>query len=439
MDEEEFDRQPPQDLAAEQAFLGAVLLSEHALAQAVDAVRVDELYRPAHATIWATCLEMYAGSDPVDVITVSDRLTSDGELMRIGGLPYLHTLISDVPTVANVGHYAAIIRRKAMQRQGVEIGTRIVTESYAWPDDEEGLAARIEAEASKLTARYTGPSSLVNLDDAVDEAFERLAGPMPTTISTGLPDLDDILAGGLVPGDVYVIAARPGLGKSLVGSNIALNVAKSGLGVLFCSLEMGAAQVTDRILANEAGVELSAIKRHRLNDLDWHLLKRAKDKFRGAPFQILDTPNLTIAAARRHGERVSRRYGGLGLVVIDYAQLMTPTDPGKPREQQVAEICNGAKQLDLGCPVVLISQTNRKDGERETPAMGDLRESGSLEAVASAVVIIRRPAEPERVGELDLHVVKNRHDREGVVTVSYSPHYSRVRSLAREQRSEEAA
>lgn len=442
MDGGEFDRLPPQDLAAEQALLGAVLISASALESVAGQVTVGDFYRPAHGTIWAAALDLYAAQEPVDPITVMHHLERSGDLLRVGGAPYLHTLTQNVPTATNADYYARIVSDKAVLRELVEVGTRTVQLGYHGADgaDVDEVVEQAQAQILQISERRHGQDATVSLDDAVDEAFERLAGPVPPTIPTGLVDLDDILAGGLVPGDVYIIAARPGLGKSLVGANIALNVAKSGLGVLVCSLEMGAAQITDRVLANEAGVELGAIKRHRLNDFDWQLLKRARDKFRGSPLRILDTPDLTMAAARRHGERVSRRYGGLGLVVFDYLQLMTATDLRAPRQEQVAELSRSGKKLGdhLGCPVILISQTNRKDGEREKPAMGDLRESGALEADASGVIILRRPSEPERVGELDLHVVKNRHDREGVVTVSYSPHYSRVRSLAPEYRSEAA-
>lgn len=432
----EGDDQPPQDIVAEQALVGAALLSPGSLTELVDAVRVDDFYRPAHATIWAACLDMFTGGEPVDAVTVAARLAVTGELLRVGGAPYLHTLISTVPTAANAGYYAEIVRRKSAQRRAVELGERIALMARSWPDDDDALVDRIEAETAALAGRYGTAGGVVGLDAAVDEAFERLAGPVPPTVSTGLVDLDEILAGGMVPGDAYVIAARPGLGKSLVGANIAVNVAKSGRGVLVCSLEMRAAQITDRVLANEAGVELTALKRHRLNDFDWQLLRRARDRVRGVPLQILDTPDLTMAQARRHGERLARRPAGLGLIVIDYVQLMPAVDPRVPRQEQVAELSRGGKRLadHLGCPVILISQTNRRDGERDIPTMGDLRESGALEADASAVMILRRPAEPERVGELDLHVVKNRHGREGVVTFAYSPCYSRVRSLAREMR-----
>jgi replicative DNA helicase len=441
VDEEELDRQPPQDLAAEKAFLGAVLLSEQALAQMVDAVRVEEFYRPAHATIWATCLEMYAGGDPADVITVADRLSSAGELLRVGGLPYLHTLISEVPTAANAGYYAGIVRRKAIQRQGVQLGVGIVETSYSWPEDEEGLAARIEAECAKLAVRESRQLALVSLDDAVDQAFDRLSGPVPPAISTGVIDLDTVLTGGLRPGDLYVVAARPGQGKSLVGSNIALNVAKSGIGVLVCSLEMSSEEITNRTLANAAGVRLYSIMRHELDDLEWRRLERARESFRGSPLSIQDTPDATAAGIRRQCERLARRPAGLGLLVVDYAQLVTPSDPRLPRQEQVADISRSMKRLagHLHIPVMLISQTNRRDAERPQPSMGDLRESGSLEADASAVIILRRPDQDTRAGELDLHVVKNRHGPEAVITVAYSPHYSRVRCMATDYQREEAA
>jgi replicative DNA helicase len=427
---------PPSDVAAEAAFLGALLLSPAALDQAIDLLTLEELYKPAHQTIYAAILDLYAGGDPVDPVTVCDRLARDGDLLRCGGAPYLHTLTSELPTATNVSHYAEIVAGKAVMRKLVEAGTRI-TQLGHYGDrgaDADEVLERAQATMAAVTERQTVDDGLIELDQAVDQAFERLAGPVAPTISTGLYDLDDILTGGLRRGAVYVIAARPGQGKSLCGAGIGLFVAQSGTGVLICSLEMSRDEITNRTLANMSGVELTAINTHRLGDLDWARLRKARDQFRGVPLLIRDTPHLTSAGLRRVAERLARKPATLGLIVIDYAQQMTAADPRLPREQQVAEISRSCKRLamHLQVPIILLAQTNRKAAERTAPDASDLRESGSLEADADVVIILKLPTEEDRAGELDAHVVKNRHGRQGVVALAWSPHYARVRSLLRD-------
>ncbi|MGH3934651.1 MAG: replicative DNA helicase [Pseudonocardiaceae bacterium] len=429
----DLEPQPPSDVAAEAAVLGAVMLSPSALDVVADSLLVQEFYRPAHQTIYATILQLYAGGEPVDPITVCDRLSANGELARVGGAPYLHTLTHQLPTAANAGYYADIVTRTATQRRAVETGQRIQHLGHTWPVDDDGLTERIEQLVAELAGRAPTNANVTDLDTALDEAFARLAGPLPPTIPTGLHDLDEVLTGGLRKAAVYVVAARPGCGKSLVGANIALRVAQGGTGALICSLEMSRDEITNRTLANMAGVELTAITTHQLTDPDWARLRTAREQFRGVPLMIRDTPHLTSASLRRLAQRLTRTPPGLGLIVIDYAQQMTPADPRAPREQQVAEISRSAKRLamHLHVPIVLLAQTNRKAAERVTADMSDLRESGSLEADADVVIILRLPDDIHRAGELDAHIVKNRHGRQAVIPLAWSPHYARIRSLHR--------
>jgi replicative DNA helicase len=425
---------PPCDLDAERAVLGAILISPAALDQVIDTLTIAEFYRPAHQTIYATALELFAAGDPVDPITISARLAAAGDLVRIGGAPYLQDLAHDVPTARNIGYYAALVARQAVKRRAVETGQRIAQLGHSWAADEDGLTDRIEQLTNGLTTTTQTNDGLIDLDTAVTQAFERLAGPVPPVTPTGLHDLDSILTGGLRKGAVYVIAARPGQGKSLAGAGIGLSVAQDGVGVLVCSLEMSREEITNRILANMSGVELTAINTHQLNDMDWARLRKAQAQFRGSPLLIRDTPYLTSVGLRRLSERLARKPAGLGLIFVDYVQQMTPTDPKAVREQQVAEISRASKRLalQLQVPIILLAQTNRASTQRATPDTTDLRESGSLEADADAVIILKLPTEPERAGELDAHVVKNRHGRTGVVTLAWSPHYARIRSLAPE-------
>lgn len=423
---------PPCDLDAERAVLGAILISPAALDAVIDTLTIGEFWKPAHQTIYSTALDLFAAGEPVDQITVAARLAKDGELVRVGGAPYLHTLSHDVPTARNVAHYAGIVARQAEKRRTVEIGQRIAQLGHVWDATEVGLADRVETLTASLTMGQRPDSGLIDLDTAVTEAFERLAGPVPPTIPTGLHDLDDVLNGGLRNGAVYAIGARPGSGKSLCGAGIGLSVAQQGIGVLICSLEMGREEITNRILANMSGVELSAINTHKLNDFDWIRLRRAQAQYRGSPLTIRDTPSLTSAGLRRQAEKLARKQPPLGLVIVDYTQRMTPANPKEPREQQVSEFTRGFKLLAmlLNIPIIALYQTNRKSTERQTPDMSDYRESGGVEADCDVGIILKLPDEPDRAGELDAHVVKNRHGRTGRVTLAWSPHYARIRSLA---------
>lgn len=429
---EQGELEPPSDVVAEATFLGALMLSPDALDDALDRVTIAELYRPAHQAIYAAIVSLHADGNPVDPISVAHRLDATGDLTRCGGVRYVRDLVSATPAAANWPSYAQIITEKATKRNLVTAGARIVQLGHCGGDASEAVDLA-SATLDALTDHRVDADGPVTLDRAVEDAFERLAGPVPPTISTGLYDVDEVLTGGLMPGDVTVIAARPGGAKSLTGANIGLNVALSGATVLLCSLEMKAAEITSRVLANDAGIEHTSILRHRLNDFDWRRLEKTQDRLRGIPFHILDTPNLTVAGLRRHAKRVMHRPDSSGLIVVDYAQLMTPADPRLPREQQVSAIGQGCKELamDLDAALILISQTNRKDDANSDPNMSTLRESGSLEAVASVVIILRRPKELDRAGEIDVHIVKNRHGREGAVSLAYSPHYARVRSLLR--------
>jgi len=424
---------PPCDVDAERAVLGSVLISPAALDVVVDTLSVAEFWRPAHQVIYATVLALYGCGEPVDPVTVAARLDADGELRRVGGAPYLHTLTRDVPTALNVAYYVGLVSRQAVKRLAVETGNRIVQVGYSWPADEDGLRERVEQLAAGVSAGSGVDDGLVDLDTAVAEALERLAGPVPPTVPTGLHDLDDVLNGGLRNGAVYAVGARPGCGKSLVGSGIGLRVAERGVGVLINSLEMGRCEITSRILSDMSGVELTAINTHRLNDFDWVRLRKAQAQFRGAPLLIRDTPSLTSVGLRRQAERLARRPPGLGLVIVDYTQRMTPADPKAVREQQISEITRDFKLLAmlLNIPIIALYQTSRKSMERQTPDMSDFRESGSIEADCDVGIILKLPTEPERAGELDAYVVKNRHGRTGVVTLAWSPHYARIRSLAR--------
>ena len=323
------DPLPPCDEAAERAVLGSALLSPTALDEIADTLRIDEFYRPAHQAIYSAILALYAGGDPVDAISLADQLRARGDLKRIGGLPYLHTLISEVPTASNASYYTTIVTREALKRRAVEFAQTVQQLAYGWPTDEHGLAERIEQLAANLAIRETNTEGLIDLDTAVTEAFERLRAPAPPTLPTGLHDLDTVLTGGLRKGAVYVIAARPGQGKSLAGAGIALNVAHTGVGVLVCSLEMSREEITNRTLANMSGVRLTAINTHQLSDLDWAKLHKARETFRDSPLLIRDTPHLTATGLQRLAEKLTRKPAGLGLIVIDYIQQMTPTDPDR--------------------------------------------------------------------------------------------------------------
>ena len=381
------DRTPPQDIAAEQSVLGAMLLSKDAIADVVETLREGDFYRPAHQLVYASILDLYGRGEPADAVTVSGELTRIGELGRVGGAPYLHTLVASVPTAANAGYYARIVRERAILRRLVEAGTRIVQMGYAGDGEIDMIVDRAQAEVYEVTDRRTSEDYLPLAEimpgtlEEIDAIFSR--GGVLAGVPTGFAELDRV-TNGLHAGQMVVIAARPAIGKSTVGLDLARSASiKHGLTSAIFSLEMSRNEIAMRLLSAEASIALNHLRSGTMSDADWQKLARKMSAVSEAPLFIDDSPNMTMMEIRAKCRRLKQRHD-LRLVIIDYLQLMSSGKKVESRQQEVSEFSRSLKLLakELEVPVVAISQLNRGPEQRtdKRPMMSDLRESGCLPA-----------------------------------------------------------
>lgn len=435
------DRTPPQDIAAEQSVIGAMLLSKDAIADVVETVRESDFYRPAHQTIFAIVLDLYGRGEPVDAVTVAAELSRTGELIRIGGAPYLHTLVSMVPTAANAAYYGRIVREQAILRRLVEAGTRIVHMGFTGTGNVDDMVDRAQAEVYDVTDRRTSedylPLSAI-MGDALNEieAISNHTGEM-VGVPTGFADLDS-LTNGLHGGQMIIVAARPALGKSTLGLDLCRTASiKHDLPSVIFSLEMSRNEIVMRLLSAEAQVPLHHMRSGNMSDSDWTKLASKMGTVSEAPLFIDDSPNMTLMEIRAKCRRLKQRHG-LRLVVVDYLQLMTSGKRVESRQQEVSEFSRSLKLLakELDVPVIAISQLNRGPEQRtdKRPMLSDLRESGSLEQDADVVLLLHREdayeRESPRAGEADFIVAKHRNGPTATVTVAFQGHYSRFVDMA---------
>lgn len=438
-----FDRMPPQDLDAEQSVLGSMTLSNNAIADVVEVLKGTDFYRPAHETIYNTILDMYTRGEPVDPITLGAELTRRGELDRIGGAPYLHTLVHAVPTAANAEYYAEIVHERAVLRRLVEAGTRITQMGYAADGDVDEIVNSAQAEIYAVTEQRTSedylPLSEI-MEGALDEieAIGSRSGQM-TGVPTGFADLD-ALTNGLHPGQMIVVAARPAMGKSTLALDIARTCSITyGLPSVFFSLEMSRNEIAMRLLSAEAKVALHHMRSGNMTDEDWTRLARRMPEVSAGPLYIDDSPNLSMMEIRAKCRRLKQR-NDLRLVVIDYLQLMQNggSRRAESRQQEVSEMSRNLKLLakELEVPVIALSQLNRGPEQRtdKRPMVSDLRESGSIEQDADMVILLHREdaydKESPRAGEADLIVAKHRNGPTTTITVAFQGHYSRFVDMA---------
>ncbi|MFZ4484948.1 MAG: replicative DNA helicase [Candidatus Nanopelagicales bacterium] len=435
------DRTPPNDIAAEQSVIGAMLLSKDAIADVVEVVREGDFYRPAHQTIYSAILDLYGKGEPADAVTVAAELTKAGEIARVGGATYLHTLVSMVPTAANGGYYGRIVREQAILRRLVEAGTRIVHMGYTGTGDVDDMVDRAQAEVYDVTDRRTSEDYLP-LREIMGEALNEIEaisnrGGEMIGVPTGFIELDK-LTNGLHPGQLVILAARPALGKSTLGLDICRAASiKHGLASVIFSLEMSRNEIVMRLLSAEAQVPLHHMRAGTMGDADWSKLASKMGTVSEAPLFIDDSPNMTLMEIRAKCRRLKQRHD-LRLVVVDYLQLMTSGKRVESRQQEVSEFSRSLKLLakELEVPVIAISQLNRGAEQRtdKRPLLADLRESGSLEQDADVVVLLHREdayeRESPRAGEADFIVAKHRNGPTATVTVAFQGHYSRFVDMA---------
>ena len=435
----EFERTPPQDLIAEQSVLGGMLLSKDAIADVVEILRERDFYRPAHELIYDAILDLYSRGEPADAITVSAELTKRGDIARAGGAPYLHTLISSVPTAANANYYAKIVREHAIMRRLVEAGTKIVQLGYSGEGEVDDAVDQAQAEVYAVTERRTSEDYVTLaslLPEALDEIEAISKGVGIEGVKTGFRDLD-ALTHGLHPGNMIILAARPAVGKSTLGLDIAryASIHEGKTSVIF-SLEMSRSEITMRMLSAEARVGLNNIRSGQLSDDEWAKLARRMGEISAAPLFIDDSPNLSMMEIRAKARRLKQRHD-LKLIVIDYLQLMTSGKRVENRQQEVSEFSRHLKLMakELDVPVIAISQLNRSPEQRsdKKPMLSDLRESGSIEQDADVVILLHREDmydSQNRSGEADLIVAKHRNGPTRTITVSAQLHFARFTDMA---------
>ena len=443
----EFDRTPPQSVEAEQSVLGAMMLSKDAIADVVEILRPSDFYRPAHQLVYDAVLDLYGRGEPADAVTVSAELTRGGQLMRVGGAPYLHTLISMVPTAANAGYYAEIVSERATLRRLVVAGTRIVQMGYETASGAteitgtvDDVVDRAQAEIYDVTERRMS-EDYVHIETLLQPTLDEIdkisaTGGVGTGIPTGFHQLDEY-TNGLHPGQMVTVAGRPGSGKSTLALDFARSAAvKNGKPSVIFSLEMSKIEIMMRMFSAEASVSLASMRSGHMSDQDWTRLARRSSELAEAPLFIDDSPNLTMMEIRAKARRLRQRHD-LQLIVIDYLQLMTSGKRVESRQQEVSEFSRATKLLakELEVPVVVLSQLNRGPEQRtdKKPMLSDLRESGSIEQDSDVVLLVHRPdlyePETERAGEADIILAKHRNGPTATVAVAFQGRYSRFADM----------
>ncbi|MFT4261740.1 MAG: replicative DNA helicase [Nocardioides sp.] len=435
------DRTPPHDMAAEQSVLGAMLISKDAIADVAEVLRGADFYRPTHEVIHDAIIDLYGRNEPVDIVTVGRELERRGELLKIGGAPYLHTLSANVPIASNASFYADIVREKAVLRRLVDAGTRIVQIGYAGEGDVDDIVDQAQASVFKIAEKRSGEdyAPLSAIMDGVLDEIEAIANREQGIygVPTGFADLDD-LTNGLHAGQMIIVAARPAMGKSTLALDLCRAASiHNGMASVFFSLEMGRSEITMRLLSAEARVPLNHLRNGTMTDDDWEKLARKMPEVSAAPMFIDDSPNMTMMEIRSKARRLKQRHD-LKLIVIDYMQLMSSGKKVESRQLEVSEFSRQIKLLakELEVPIIALSQLNRGPEQRgdKRPMMSDLRESGSLEQDADMVILLHRDdvyeKESTRPGEADLIVAKHRNGPTRDITVAFQGHYSRFVDMA---------
>ncbi len=438
---------PPQNIDAEKSLLGAVLIDEETLADISEHVTTKDFYEKRHAIIYGGMMRLYEKHRPVDLLTLTDELKRKQELETIGGSTYLTELTNYVPTAAHAEAYAELVAQKAVRRRLIKASGEISELGYNEDTTTQELLEKAEAELFSVSDQSL-KQDLVSIESILTESFDRMEelhrnkGAL-RGVRTGYKDLDNMTA-GLQRSDLIILAARPAMGKTTLVTNLAYNVATiAKQAVLFFSLEMSKEQLVDRMLADASGVDAWNIRTGNLSDEDFGKLSEAMGELAEAPIFIDDTPGLSVLEMRTKARRAQHEHP-LGLVIVDYLQLMQGSNPNpNNRVQEVSEISRGLKLIarELNVPVIALSQLSRSVESRspQIPQLADLRESGSIEQDADIVMFIYREAyynpETERENITDLIIAKHRNGPTGKVELYFHPERLRFMSLDRKHES----
>ena len=448
---DEFRKVPPHSIDAEESVLGGILLDNNALDRALELIIAEDFYREAHRKIMRAIMELSERLEPVDLVTLSDALRSRNELQEVGGATYLAELTERVPTAANVAYSARIVKDKAMLRALIETSTEIAMRSYEAPANVETFLDEAEHQIFALSERKTRPSFfrvrdiVIESMKAVEQLYERQE--LVTGVPSGYIDLDKKTA-GLQPGDLIIVAGRPSMGKTALALNIAEYAAlEAKVGVAVFSLEMSKEQLVFRMLCSQARVDQSKVRAGYAAQRDYPKLAIAADRLSEAPIYIDDTPALSVLELRAKARRLKReRDANLGLIVVDYLQLMRGSLSADSREQEISGISRSLKALakELSLPVMALSQLNRQVESRgdKRPVMADLRESGAIEQDADVIMFLFRPVvyDPKNADEHDAEVIigKQRNGPTGSVPLTFFSEYTRFENRAADEVSFEA-
>ena len=436
---------PPYNLEAEESVLGACLLSREAMANVLEVIRSDDFYKPAHTEMFNAMLELYGRGEPIDAVTLAEELRRRGTLEPLGGKPYIFTLVQTVPTAGSAIHYARIVEENALLRRLIDAAHNISEVAYAVPEDVEGAIDYSEDLIYKVAQRRDSQDFqplrdlLTENMEIVEKLYEK--GSSITGLPSGFTELDNITA-GLQSSNLVVIAARPAMGKSAFAVSIAQHVAvDQNTPVVIFSLEMSKSELVQRLMCSEARVDSNRLRRGQLQDADWPKLSHALGRLAEAPIFIDDSASVTIMEMRAKCRRLKAKHG-LGLVIVDYLQLMQPATAnrrGDNRVQEVADISRSLKILarELDLPVIAVSQLSRNVEHRtdKRPMLADLRDSGSIEQDADIVIFIYRdevynPDSPQK-GIAEIHIAKHRSGPIGKVDLAFLQHYTKFANLAR--------
>ncbi|MFL5910074.1 MAG: replicative DNA helicase [Gaiellaceae bacterium] len=435
---------PPQNLEAEESVLGAMMISPGAIGAVSEIVDASDFYRESHAKIYRAALALYAKGEPVDAITLTDELEERAELDAVGGRVRLHELAALVPATANAAHYARIVHETATLRGLIRAGGEIARLGWERPGETGDLVDQAEQILYDLSQqRVTGEWS--EIEELLKESFERItqlyeSGVDLTGTPSGFRDLDR-LTSGFQPGNLIIVAARPSMGKSALALCMAANMGvRHNVPVGLFTLEMSKAEVTQRLMCSEAKVESQRLRNGKLAPDDWPRLTAACDKLAKAPIYVDDTGLLNMMEIRSKARRLKARHPNLGLIIVDYLQLLTPSQrrDSDGRVQEVSEMSRSLKILarDLDVPIVALSQLSRAVEQRtdKRPILSDLRESGSIEQDADLVAFVYRDEyyneESDQQGLAEVILAKHRNGPTDSIKLSFLKRYAKFSDLA---------
>lgn len=435
---------PPHSVEAEQSVLGGILLDTSAWDKITDILQEQDFYRYEHRLIFRHISLLTEHAKPVDVITVAESLESNAELEKAGGLAYLGSLAQNVPSAANIRRYAEIVRERAVMRKLAEVGTEIATSAYnpggrdagQLLDEAESRVFEISEAGERGKQGFVGiPSLLTQVVERIETLYSRDNDSDVTGIATGFTDLDSMTS-GLQPGDLVIVAGRPSMGKTAFSVNIAEHVAlEVTKPVAIFSMEMGGSQLAMRMIGSVGRLNQHTLRTGKLEDDDWSRMTHALGRLNDAPIFIDETAALNSLELRSRARRLHRQHGGLGLIVIDYIQLMSSTSSkgGENRATEISEISRSLKSLakELQVPVIALSQLNRSLEQRpnKRPIMSDLRESGAIEQDADLILFIYRDevynADSPDKGKAEIIIAKQRNGPIGKVELTFRGEYTR--------------